>query len=940
MLQYVINLVRLLYPEQSNLVLQDIVRRLKKVTRDCKELHSRSPKSPHQKQQKAKSTPSVNRVLGDLSNGNFAASLRKIVDMDEDSDVDLDFNFDQNSAMYDNMGIQGFTSFANQLDLPNDNAISGSSASRQGGTTSRIMLRQPVHMTILQHAMGGPTAPDLPLAPTRTSVPVHHSTISRVVVNTIGRLGRWKRVLRSSLIPSSDASVIDVDMNPTGEFLAVRGVRRLAKTNESAISTYIEPVASHVATSNVANTEVVSPPQDNDVEAIPQTSEFARDSEAPPSDELPADDDLQVIFDGNNSSIADGSQTSIGEIDEHVVSPPVVLDEESSVRHPSYDSMASMSMASMSIQSLAQPAEVHRIVFPTNTSAPSSSHSSRAFETVHADDLELSDSPYDDAPAFPPGISRTQQRRLPRRRDFEFVRRSVDSVSSMGIITYRSSVASERSGSVTSSSSNAGFGGATMPQWQVNAIMDDLSDDEEDPGDAEAALRRLEGQINQQRQQAKVAKVDGWVRTIQERMANGDFGDDQPRFPVESGGSDDDLSDDDYGANAHSREFSADLADVTISQHLNIVAAQTEASDSLAVPILGDLTDTSNVITPTAQQTTHVIGKPTPPHVVPASEAKPKVEEAVPSEILESRLPSRLPNVGASSPEHKKIMSPSRTNFAINSQSNVHRSFVLAYRSDDIAQHLAYIEREIFLGIEFKELMTEDWMASCDGLNVLDWSQFLRDRRHKVELHGKGRSSALVAARARFNLVANFVLSEIVLSHHNSRPVIVNKFIRIAWVRVSTAPPKYTSNMKQKAYLRNNFTTMVAIITGLTSEYTKKALGRNWHRIGIWETRILDDLKVFSTHEDDFHHIRHAIGALSDANPKTGGFRDDSTASASMTDTMSSASRGKVNADGRPLQPQSCIPFLGKLLVYVSVRDEAYLTDCRIRCLFVAAAST
>ena len=42
-----------------------------------------------------------------------------------------------------------------------------------------------------------------------------------------------------------------------------------------------------------------------------------------------------------------------------------------------------------------------------------------------------------------------------------------------------------------------------------------------------------------------------------------------------------------------------------------------------------------------------------------------------------------------------------------------------------------------------------------------------------------------MVVRGRFNLLANFVLSEIVLTHPSERAVVINKFIRLAWVRIS-----------------------------------------------------------------------------------------------------------------------------------------------------------
>ena len=121
----------------------------------------------------------------------------------------------------------------------------------------------------------------------------------------------------------------------------------------------------------------------------------------------------------------------------------------------------------------------------------------------------------------------------------------------MGIVS-RASVLSGPPSSATSSVSVAGEGvpqpyhGQAQPiqQWQMNALLDSLSIDEED-GDVEAALKRLEGQINPQKVQEKKSKVDGWVRQIQARLAAGDYEHEEPRFPVDSDEEDESGEDDD-----------------------------------------------------------------------------------------------------------------------------------------------------------------------------------------------------------------------------------------------------------------------------------------------------------------------------------------------------------------------------------------------------------
>ena len=92
------------------------------------------------------------------------------------------------------------------------------------------------------------------------------------------------------------------------------------------------------------------------------------------------------------------------------------------------------------------------------------------------------------------------------------------------------------------------------------------------------------------------------------------------------------------------------------------------------------------------------------------------------------------------------------------------------------------IDRELFIGVRFEELVRGDWISGED-YNVLDWGQFLKDRaRWKAENSWNQMTTALAAVRARFNLVVNFTIAEIILSQPNERPMLVAKFIRVAWV--------------------------------------------------------------------------------------------------------------------------------------------------------------
>ena len=98
----------------------------------------------------------------------------------------------------------------------------------------------------------------------------------------------------------------------------------------------------------------------------------------------------------------------------------------------------------------------------------------------------------------------------------------------------------------------------------------------------------------------------------------------------------------------------------------------------------------------------------------------------------------------------------------------------------------------------------------------------------------------------------------------------------------------------------SNFNTLVAIITALGSEWVMKAMRRpGWHRVGIWENRMLKDLKLFASRKDDFKHIRQTVAAIVDVKPMD-------VASSGGTDAQ--CGKGKATAE-RPALPLAISRF-------------------------------
>ncbi|KAH7872412.1 uncharacterized protein C8R40DRAFT_1266840 [Lentinula edodes] len=931
-----------------------IVKKLKNVAKDCKKLYTRNntvaSSSRTQNSNKNSQPPSDSRkdVRSEESNRtgkenlfgeNFAEATRKlsaasaltILDTD-DSDVDLDFIDEPSSTSSPYSGVYGKTP-VNNVHLGGASTLNLSTAISPPGPGS-IPLSS---FSILQRTDHAP-GPEFSSGPMYSSsmnanaTTIPHNALSRVLVKTLGRLGRWKRVLNSGGVAHgvsmhrsmttgglgkphigggfsrmatacADVSAFDVELTVDSSDLlsssgGVESYLRLVEGQSSQVPrNYLHtpsaalklakassesPIATPSATS-ATTPSPVTPTLLNSGSKTPNRHSFTDSlNEAHlPSSALPRsapDDHIMSLpasdqsseppeASQNRDSIAEtesdyGAVTNVHELRDSLIPSPRANEESFNDVSQGRESRATRrSSRTSSTGSFGEPLSASRASarFPAFTSP-------WQFDVVSLDDLsDNSSDEHDnanrsrDAPGDLPGLRRPP-RRLPLRREFEFLERP-ETVSSMGIIS-RSSIVSASSASGqstashTSSSSAAGGLGAGIQQWQMNALKDSLMDDEE-PGDVDEALKRLEGQINPQKRLEKASKVNGWVKTIRERLAAGDYSDEEPMYS----------DDDDDDAEVEPHEGSEDSFSRS-AQGTESTSATMLASTDIPPPDADSVTAT----TPVVEQIDQVASP------ARSTDSKPAVEDAVPLEIRQSRLSSELPSV---TPERiSKFVDPSI------GPKVAHRSFVLLFKAEDLAQHFAMIDRELFMTIKFEELLLEDWMY-CEEVDTLDWAQFLKDRaRWKAEARLPEKTSALGAVRARFNLMVNFTVSEIVLTNQAERLYVFSKFLRIAW----------------KSYQRNSFNTLVAIMTGLQSSWVTRAMRRSMNKLSIWDKRMLADLKLFTSREDNFRHIRCAVDAINDAKP----FEATSLAS-----SVVSAVADSVNDQPTP---SACIPFVGTYL--------------------------
>ncbi|PCH43076.1 ras GEF [Wolfiporia cocos MD-104 SS10] len=789
-----------------------IVRSLRKVLLECKDGHLRRVmKQTAQKSERVEPQPPV---LGNMPSGHSSDLPRRMSENASDEpDIDLDFD-------------TGMPIGENTLGMSTP-----SSTRDPSGPLDLATLRQPLHLAFLQY---GKKSPASPLSGS-VLLPVPHNTISRVLVNTIGRLGRWKRVLNSRApgrapLNALDVSAFNVEANETGDLLLVRG----------GVEQYLKMVENQMSQAALS-------------EQRSSTEQYSFSALGYRDEEMPAiEPSTQALEDGERAASKENES-------EAYHSESVAVDGLASrplSSAPSYSS----SMDSPST--------------PVSTNATSLPPPPQELDVISIDDLDLSDLSSDEhmeLPA-PPGLKKLP-RRLPNRRDFEFVRHSMSTVSSMGVRTHASVMSTG-----SNSSNGPELGGPVLQQWQVNALVDSLSEEDE-AGDVEAALRRLEGQINEEKQRAKQSKVDRWVRSMRERQKGSRLDNDDERYERSS-------DEEDYGDYVSRKETYETQIDLDSMPAMTMSCSSRRSSVNsvqLASPAAAthDQVGSGGAGTKAEEAT---------------ADSKPAIEDVVPLEILQSRVESNASNsVQSPSIATGPLPVGSPRNMVQFANMKRHHSFVLHCRAETLMQHFSMIDRELFLSIRFEELVSPQHMGTAQETNILDWAHFLRERaRMRAEGRVGQHTNSLTLVRARFNLISNFVISEIVLTHPSDRMRLVSKFIRLAW----------------KAYELKNFNTLVAIVAGLLSHWVKKAMQQCPERLRLHDRRILDDLTSWTSKRGHFMYIRHTVEALTEAKPIEVNPQDVSTAGADAQ-----PARSRATSECKPPSAPACVPFFG---VYVS----------------------
>ncbi|EPQ30748.1 uncharacterized protein PFL1_01649 [Pseudozyma flocculosa PF-1] len=866
---------------------------------------------------------------------------------------------------------------------------------------------------------GASQSPNIALHGSRPPpLPHANNTLSRVFVQTVGRLSRFKRVLgsRSTLLPSmnpAEASHEDLEFeaNDSGDLLFIRGGLESFMQYfdiDSNSSTTSGPSASPANKSVERQREGAEDDDDDDdregqvsdgtaMDETPSLSAASVDHSTPassidltprssdhsPSRAAAAKQELGLGIQGVSSDLSSEFE-DLGETAQPATGPLGLdlgaIGSLTSARHlqrgadnlhhtTSDQTLRSVSRtdeASAAAGSVEYSARRAPSRASSRKAAPSMRWSVKSHVSgpriVQIDDIDLS-SDEDD------GAVRRALRRLPGARDLrmannvrdlEPVRQSIDSMAS-SFAQVRTVEAFSTFGGRPMSAGSVSLAPPSQPAFGIvhsemldpdEALqgyelvkgfqLDGFDSDDDEPGDVEAALRRLEGIIDEDKQRERAKKVEVlWQKSLARNAGEGegessgasapadsldDHGDGRSSVVIKpdrrSYSSAASLADNEAEARADTSVLSGRSADADQEE------PQEELSDKLDSFL--DLAEDDSFSAPRARRESASSSlsydeqrSPAPSlrAVLPAPGAS---TESVRSAKTASRAgPSKSPaarssaiaspSTSASGNQHvRKNAAPTTTAAAAAARTMpplrmaagpginpppVHRSFLLAYRSDVVARQMCLIEAELLQAVSWDELAGSRWKERRYKSEVTDWESFYRDRvrdRLEAQKHNRiYRECAVEAIVARFNLTSNWVASEVVLTQNlDERVAVVSKLIRIAL----------------RCYLQCNYASLAQIIFGLSTPWVER-LRRTWSRVGYYEMRIWRDLNSFVNPKNNFRHLRNAMHAMAvDA-----GIED-------LVTSAGSASFAGVSTAAH-LAKQGCIPFFGLFVSDLMVND-------------------
>lgn len=321
--------------------------------------------------------------------------------------------------------------------------------------------------------------------------------------------------------------------------------------------------------------------------------------------------------------------------------------------------------------------------------------------------------------------------------------RSFDSMSSVGALRAPSFAAPERD-TVLYLDEETGYEGQQGMQIVAGFILDGIdSSDEDEPGDVEAALRRLEGTVDDSKQRERARKVERQMaksaKILGHKQGDGaSMSADGDRSSVATSSAASEATSPSRTSLAHS---SIDEREEQEASEEDAVATALELAPAQAKPVHNPTAAPTPRRAPMAHKRS--LNNLLDAFTSRGKAARPKTNTAI--------LAAPRPTGGPAPPTH--------------------RSFILFCRTEVLARQFCLIERDLLRAVEWRQLVGARGDIHAPYEEVLDWEAYLKEqRRAHVAAQKTGgepqRSSAVQVLVARFNLTANWVCSEVSLPCH------------------------------------------------------------------------------------------------------------------------------------------------------------------------------
>ncbi|CAL1198034.1 RasGEF domain family protein [Candida parapsilosis] len=261
-----------------------------------------------------------------------------------------------------------------------------------------------------------------------------------------------------------------------------------------------------------------------------------------------------------------------------------------------------------------------------------------------------------------------------------------------------------------------------------------------------------------------------------------------------------------------------------------------QINDARSEDAIGSTFDISNVtpLTPIRKRTTFKTDSS-----VNHSTSTP--ERSIAMDVFDFQQPGKINDLEVMEHPSPKIIldnySPSSDLLSVRyiMDTNAHISFVLSFDSKSLADHFTVIEKDMLQEVDWKDLIELKWNKKLTPVN--SWLEIIVNDDYYM----KNKGVNLVIAR--FNLMVNWIISEILLTQSQVERInIISRFIHIA----------------QHCLTLQNYGTLMQVILALTSQKVQ-GFKSTWRNLPPGDILTLKTLEELASPLKNFLNVRLSI---------------------------------------------------------------------------------